>query len=240
MDIFTALASRHSVRAFLPKPVDGDTIQRILDAAGRSPSGTNTQPWLVYVVTGVARDELCKRVLAKRDLEPEREQTGRPFGEYMYYSDPMTEPYISRRRKVGWELYRTLGVAKGDRAGSWAIAGRNYQFFDAPVGLIFTLSKDLEQGSWIDLGIFLQSIMLAAKGCGLDTCAQGAWAMYYDVVRECLGISSREVVVCGMSLGFADPDAPANTVRSEREPIQRFARFIEQVPNDTESTTQGS
>jgi nitroreductase len=228
MDLMEALASRRSARAYLDTPVPDETIERILAAASRAPSGTNTQPWKVYVVSGSARDALCRAACEAREREPHREANHSPFGEYLYYSIPMTEPYYSRRRKVGWELYRLQGVAKGDRKASWTIAGRNFLFFDAPVGLIFTLERVLEKGSWIDLGIFLQSVMLAARSQGLDTCPQGAWAFYYDVVREQLGIPDNEIVVCGMALGFADPAAPANRLRSEREPLSSFVRFVKE------------
>jgi nitroreductase len=234
VDVLEALSSRRSVRAYLDTPVPQGTVESILTAAARAPSGTNTQPWKVYVVSGAARDSLCEAVCAAREREPYREANDRPFGEYLYYSIPMTEPYWSRRRKVGWDLYQRLGVAKGDRKASWRIAGRNFLFFDAPVGLIFTLERVLEKGSWIDIGIFMQSIMLAAREHGLDTCPQGAWAFYYDVVRAQLGIPDNEIVVCGMALGFADPAAPANTLRSEREPLSAFVRFIEHAPRETE------
>ncbi len=239
MDILTAIESRHSVRAFTKEPVSVELLGEILKVARRAPSGTNTQPGRVYVVTGEARDHLCESVLAKREHEPERERNGMPFGEYMYYSNPMTEPYLTRRRTVGWDLYRTLGVQKGDRQESWRLAGRNYQFFDAPAGFIFTLDKALEQGSWIDLGIFMQSIMLAARAYGLHTCAQGAWAMYFDVVRDCLSIPASETVVCGMSIGHRDPDAAANTLRTDRAPVEEIARFVDKVPAGAAASAGG-
>lgn len=216
MNVIDALAARRSIRAFLPDPVDPADVEAILAAAARSPSGTNTQPWKVHVVSGGARDRLCAAVLDQRARTPDREANDRPFGEYLYYSIPMTEPYLSRRRKVGWDMYRTLGVARGDYAESWRIAGRNFTFFDAPVGLIFTLDKVLEKGSWIDLGIYLQSVMLAAHARGLGTCPQGAWAFYYDVVRAQLGIPDSDVVVCGMALGHPDRDAPVNALATDR------------------------
>ncbi len=227
MNVIDALMTRHSVRAFLPDAVPRTKVEQILAAASRAPSGTNTQPWRVYVVTGDVRDELCSQVLACREADPEREQHDRPFGEYMYYPFPVPEPYLARRRKLGWDMYQALGVARGDRQGSRHAAGRNFEFFGAPVGLIFTLEKVLEKGSWVDLGIFIQSVMLAARAYGVDTCAQGAWAQYYDVVRDCLGIPDSEIVVCGMSMGHADTSAPVNAIRSEREPLEQFVRFVE-------------
>lgn len=231
MDVIEALHERRSTRVFTDEAVPREVVEKILRAAGRAPSGTNTQPWKVYVVVGAARDALCGRVLAKRAEEPWREGRDQPFGEYLYYPIPIGEPYLGRQRMVGWELYSRMGVQRGDRAASHAAAGRNYRFFDAPVGMIFTLDRALEKGSWIDLGIFLQSIMLAALSLGYDTCPQGAWAQYHDVVRDTLAIPAAEVVVCGMSLGVGSRDAPANAWRSEREAVESFAVFVEQVPN---------
>ncbi|WP_127088377.1 nitroreductase [Aquabacter cavernae] len=231
------IRGRHSVRAFRDTRVERDVIQRILATAACSPSGTNMQPWQVYVLTGDARDALVERVTAVRAREPERERGPEPFGEYNYNPEPLEEPYRGRRKAVGWSLYSLLGIAKGDRAASWEAAGRNFEFFGAPVGLIFTLDRYLGMGSWLDLGIFMQSIMLAARGEGLDTCCQAAWRHYHDIVREVAPISDQEIVVCGMSLGHADPAAIANQLRSEREPVEAFARFVTAAPSAKHHTT---
>jgi nitroreductase len=215
------------MRAFLNKDVDLSVLRQILQAASHSPSGTNTQPWNVVVLTGEARRHLCERVSQVRADQPERERGGNVEGEYKYYSQPMTEPYLSRRRKVGWDMYQALGIQKGDMEGSWAAAGRNYLFFDAPVGLIFTLERVLEKGSWIDMGVFLQSVMIGARHFGLDTCAQGAWARYHDIIRVELGIPQDQVIVCGMALGYADADAPVNRIGAERVSVESFARFLD-------------
>jgi nitroreductase len=221
------LMGRRSVRAFLDTPVDRAAVEEILSLAARAPSGTNMQPWRVYIIAGDARSELTRRVAAKRLLEPERERGPQPFGEYDYNPEPLAEPYKSRRSKVGWDLYRLLDIAKGDRQASWIAAGRNFEFFGAPVGLIFTIDRYLQRGSWLDYGIFLQSIMLAARDFGLHTCCQAAWRHYHDIIRTVAPIPDDEIVVCGMSLGFADPDAPANRLRSDREPVERFACFVD-------------
>lgn len=214
------------MRAYLDKPVDPSTVHAILEAASHAPSGTNTQPWSVVVVAGDVRERLCRRVGAERDANPARERAGNVEGEYKYYAEPMTEPYLSRRRKVGWDMYNALGVRKGDMQGSWAAAGRNYQFFDAPVGLFFMLERVLEKGSWIDIGVFIQSVMIGARHFGLDTCAQGAWARYHDIIREELEIPAAHVIVCGMAMGYADLSAPVNRIPSERAPVETFARFL--------------
>jgi nitroreductase len=229
MSVIDLLHKRRSVRGFLNTPVSKQAIVDLLQAAARSPSGTNMQPWRVYVLTGEAKDRLTPEVLVKRELEPHREKLPKPFGEYDYNPEPLFEPFLSRRRTVGFGLYQILGVAKGDRAASWVVAGRNFEFFGAPVGLIFTIDRSLQQGSWLDYGIFLQSLMLAANDAGLATCAQAAWRHYHDIIRSLFAVPENEIVVCGMSLGYADMDAPANKLVTEREPVEGFTRFIETV-----------
>lgn len=226
MSVIDLLHKRRSIRSFHSTPVSKETIVKLLEAAARSPSGTNMQPWRVYVLTGEAKDELVRDVLAKREVEPHREKPPKPFGEYDYNPEPLFEPFLTRRRTVGFSLYQILGVAKGDRAASWIVAGRNFEFFGAPVGLIFTIDRSLQQGSWLDYGIFLQSLMLAANDAGLGTCAQAAWRHYHDIIRPLCNIPENEIVVCGMSLGYADMDAPVNKLVTEREPVEGFARFI--------------
>jgi nitroreductase len=223
--ITEAVLSRRSVRGFSDHPVPRAILEDILTIAARAPSGVNHQPWRAHVVTGTIKDELSRKVLALRDLEPDRETHPKRFGEYDYYPAPLPEPYLSRRRKVGWDLYRYLGVVKGDREGTWKASGRNYSFFGAPVGIIFTIDKTLEQGSWLDYGMFIQSIMLVAREFGLDSCAQGAWCHYYDVIREHLAIPPTQMVVCGMSLGYADPKAPTDPLRTERMALHEFVTF---------------
>ncbi|MDA9529032.1 nitroreductase [Bradyrhizobium sp. CCBAU 25338] len=230
MSVVEILHRRRSVRGFLPKPVPRETIAKLLEAAARSPSGTNMQPWRVYVLTGPAKERLTRDVLKMRELEPHREKPPKPYGEYDYNPEPLFEPYLTRRRTVGFALYQLLGVERGDRSASWAMAGRNFEFFGAPVGLIFTIDRSLQQGSWLDYGIFLQSFMLAAHDYGLETCAQAAWRHYHDVIRPLCGLPEREIVVCGMSLGYADESAPSNKLITEREPVENFATFVE-LPN---------
>ncbi len=226
MRVIELLHRRRSVRSFLDTPVSKQTIVELLGAAARSPSGTNMQPWRVYVLMGEAKDRLTREVMARRELEPHRERPPKPFGEYDYNPEPLFEPFLTRRRTVGFGLYNLLGVARGDRVASWAVAGLNFAFFGAPVGLIFTIERSLQQGSWLDYGIFLQSLMLAAGDLGLDTCAQAAWRHYHDIIRSQLDLPQNEIVVCGMSLGYGDMDAPANKLVTEREPVERFATFV--------------
>lgn len=227
-----ALAARRSVRAYLDRSVSREVVEEILSAASRAPSGTNMQPWRVYVVAGEAKAQLCKTVLERRAAEPHRERRPNPYGEYLYNPEPLFDPFLERRRRVGWELYRIMGVAKGDRAASWRESRRNFEFFGAPVGMIFTIDRRLTAGSFLDYGIFLQSIMLAAQDYGLDTCAQAAWRHYHDVLRARLRLPLDEIVVCGMALGYADLAVPANALRSEREPVSSFSCFFEELPEE--------
>jgi nitroreductase len=219
-----AITSRRSIRAFLPTPVPRRVLEDILQVAARAPSGTNTQPWRVYVLTGAAKESLSAKLRAAYDDPAER---ARHTEEYAYYPTEWVPPYIDRRRKVGWDLYGLLGIAKTDKAGMHAQHRRNYDFFGAPVGLMFTIERVMRQGSWLDFGMFLQSLMIAARGRGLDTCPQAAFTQFHRIVIEHVGAAAGEQLVCGMSLGHADPQAIENTLVTERESVSRFARFIE-------------
>jgi nitroreductase len=222
-----AITSRRSVRAFLPTAVPRETVEAILAVAARAPSGVNTQPWKVTVLTGAAKDELSRRILAAHDANAAAGSTGADVGEYDYYPTEWVPPYIDRRRKIGWDLYGLLGIGKGDKARMHAQHGRNYTFFDAPVGLIFTIDRILRQGSWLDYGMFLQNVMTAARGRGLDTCPQAAFIGFHQVIADVLKLPASEMVVCGMSLGHADESAPENQLVTVREPVAQFARFVE-------------
>ena len=213
--------SRHSIRGFLPTKVEIGVVEQILETAKRAPSGTNMQPWKTYVVTSNALKRLSKAVLdAHNDPEFQRQSP------YKYYPERFVEPYLSRRRKIGWDLYGLLGIEKGDKEKMHRQHGRNYLFFDAPVGMIFTIDETLEIGSWLDYGMFLQNIMISARGHGLDTCAQAAFAPFHQVIRPQLNIPDSEVVICGMSLGYADMTLKENSLVSERSPLKEYATFF--------------
>ena len=219
-----AITTRRSLRAFLPTTVPRQTIEDILAVASRAPSGTNTQPWKVYVLTGQSRAELSRKILAAHDDPVERATHSE---EYAYYPSEWISPFSDRRRKVGWDLYSLLDIAKTDKARMHAQHGRNYEFFGAPVGLMFTMDRVMRQGSWLDYGMFVQNIMIAARARGLDTCPQAAFTQYHRIISEHIGAGANEQVVCGMSLGFADPDAIENTLVTERDPVSAFARFLD-------------
>jgi len=219
-----AIASRHSIRAYLPTEVPRDVIGEILAVASRAPSGTNTQPWKVWVLTGQSKKALSARILAAHNDSAER---ARHTEEYAYYPTEWRSPYVDRRRKVGWDLYGLLGIGKADKARMHEQHGKNYDFFGAPVGMIFTIDRVMQQGSWLDYGMFLQNIMVAARARGLDTCSQAAFTQYHRLIAEVLELPADQMVVCGMSLGHADPAAVENTLVTEREPVSGFARFLD-------------
>jgi nitroreductase len=220
-----AIATRQSIRAFLPTSVPRATILEILQLAARAPSGTNTQPWKATVLTGAAKQRLTDAILAVYNDPDQRKQHTE---EYAYYPTQWVDPYLARRRKIGWDLYGLLGIGREDKAKMHAQHGRNYVFFDAPVGIIFTIDRIMEQGSWLDFGMFLQNVMIAARARGLDTCPQAAFTPFHRVIAHELKLAEHEMVVCGMSLGYADMTKIENTLMTERESVSAFARFIDE------------
>ncbi len=218
--VLHAVSSRRSIRGFRDTPVPRATVAAILEASARAPSATNTQPWRVHVLTGGSRSRLVDAIMAERSFG-----AAEPAPEYPYYAPDMPEPYLSRRRAVGWQLYGLLGIAKGDRAGARAWHDQNFRFFGAPVGMIFTLDRRLGLGAYLDLGMFMQNIMVAARGFGLDTCPQAAFAGYHATIRRELALAAEDLVLCGMALGWAEPDAVANTLVAERAVLDDYAVF---------------
>ena len=218
-DVAAALATRRSVRGFTSQPIERGVIEQILTLASRAPSMTNTQPWRVHVLTGAARDRLCTEILGAHEADHH------PAIEYEYYPREWKEPYLGRRRQIGWALYGLLGIGKGDREGTKRQAGRNFDFFGAPVGMMITIDRDLGLGSWLDLGMFLENIMIAARGAGLDTCPQAAFANYHEIIRRQLAIPANELVVCGLALGYEDKAEKANELVAPRETPQAFTIF---------------
>lgn len=222
-DVFEALTTRRSVRGFLTdKPVPRETVEQILNLAARAPSGTNIQPWKIHVTTGGARDRLVKRLM-------DDFQQGAPNfnDDFQYYPAEWTEPYITRRRKLGKDLYTLAGVPKGDKEAMAKQMGKNYTFFGAPVGLILTMDRAMGTGGWVDVGTFLMGILIAARGFGLHTCPQQAFSGYHKLIREELNIPESEIVVCGVALGYEDTSVPENALQTEREPVANFAQFHE-------------
>src|SRR5574343_1154873 len=219
-----AITSRRSIRAYLPQEVAREDIEQLLQVAGRAPSGTNTQPWKVYVLTGQRKAQLSAAILAAHN---DPAVAAQHTEEYAYYPRQWVSPFIERRRKVGWDLYALLGLTRDNKAGMAAQHGKNYDFFGAPVGLIFTIDRIMGQGSWLDYGMFLQNVMVAARARGLDTCPQAAFTQYHRIITEQLQLPDQETVVCGMALGYADHSKVENSLQTERMALQEFVKFVE-------------
>ena len=223
-----AITSRQSMREFLPKPVPREILTHLLEVASRAPSGTNTQPWKVYVLQGASRDTLVSKICTAHDaLRANPALAAEYKEEYDYYPEKWVSPYIDRRRENGWGLYGLLGIEKGDKEKMHAQHQRNFCFFDAPVGLMFTLDRVMGRGSLVDFGMFLQNIMVAARGQGLHTCSQAAWNGYAKLILPFIGAGTDEMLVCGMALGYADETALINTYRTSRVSADEFTTWLD-------------
>ncbi len=222
-----AIEGRRSIRAFTPQPVPRALLEHILSVARRAPSGTNTQPWRVYVLQGQSRDALVQKTCAAHDAMRANPGLAAQYTEeYDYYPDKWVSPYIDRRRENGWGLYGLLGIGKADKDRMHAQHQRNFRFFDASVGLMFTVDRVMGRGSLLDYGMFLQNIMASARSHGLDTCPQAAWNGFASIILPHIGAAEGEMLVCGMSLGYADPDEPVNTFHTPRQATESFTRWL--------------
>jgi nitroreductase len=223
----TAITSRRSMRAFSPQVVSRQTLTELLQVASRAPSGVNTQPWKVYVLQGDSRDALVNKVCAAHDaIRADPGMAAQYPEEYDYYPKQWASPYIDRRRENGWGLYGLLGIGKGDKDKMHAQHQRNFRFFDAPVGLMFTIDRVLGRGSLLDYGMFLQTIMIAARSRGLHTCPQAAWNGFAKIILPHIGAGANEMLVCGMSVGYADESALVNTFDTPRVPVDAFTHWL--------------
>lgn len=220
MDILDALKQRISTRAFLDKPVSEATIRAILDDARWAPSGGNLQPWKVHVVTGEAKQAIIEAVKAKLETDPFGDENAFPV-----YPEKLWEPYRSRRYTVGEQMYDILQIPREDKAGRLGQVLKNFEFFGAPAGLFFTIDPKMNPNQWAHLGMFIYAVTLAAEGHGLATCMQEAWTRFTKTVGSALELPDNEQVYCGMSLGYADPDAPLNSMRTERAELDKIATF---------------
>jgi nitroreductase len=228
LSVDTAIESRFSCRAFLPKPVPRETIEGILRVARRAPSGTNCQPWKVYVLHGASRNSLVEKVCAAHDaIYANPALAAEHRDAYDYYPEQWVSPYIDRRRENGWGLYGLLGIAKGEKDKMHAQHHRNFQFFGAPVGFMFTLDRVMGRGSLVDYGMFLENIMVAARARGLHTCPQAAWLGYTKIILPHIGAGPNEMLVCGMSIGWADEKEKVNTFHTPRVPVEEFTRWLD-------------
>src|SRR5690606_26176303 len=210
------------------QPVARELIEAVLDVARRAPSGTNTQPWKVYVLQGASRDALVEKVCAAHDAMYANPALAAEYREeYDYYPEKWVSPYIDRRRENGWGLYGLLGITKGDKDKMHAQHQRNFRFFDAPVGLMFTLDKVMGRGSLVDYGMFMENLMIAARGHGLHTCPQAAWNGFANMILPHIGAQDNEMLVCGMALRYATPDDKGNDFYTPREPVASFTRWLD-------------
>ena len=223
-----AICTRRSMRAFTPKPVARADLEHILQVASRAPSGTNCQPWKVYVLQGDTRKALVEKACAAHDaLRADPTLAEQYQEEWDYYPQKWVSPYIDRRRENGWGLYGLLGIGKADREQMHVQHQRNFRFFDAPVGLMFTVDRVMGPGSLVDYGGFMQSIMLSARGLGLHTCPQAAWNGFSSIVMPLIGAGPQEMLVCGMALGYADDSALVNTFDTPRVPVKDFSHWLD-------------
>ena len=223
-----AICSRHSVRAFLDTPIETQVIKDILAVASRAPSGTNTQPWKVYVVTGTKRAEMIDRVCTAQIEIFQKPELAEQYQEtFAYYPETWISPFIDRRRENGWGLYGLLGIQKTEREKMAAQQLRNFQLFDAPVALCFTVNKIMGIGAKMDISMMIQNVMIAAKARGLDTCPQAAWNHFHAIVLDVLDAPENEDLVCTVALGYADPNHIVNTFITPREPVENFTVFVE-------------
>lgn len=223
-----AITSRMSVRAFTKQPVERATIEHLLQLASRAPSGTNCQPWRVYVLQGTSQARLVEQVCtAHNAIRANPALAAEYVEEYDYYPQKWVSPYIDRRRENGWGLYGLLDIGKADKDKMHAQHQRNFRFFDAPVGLMFTVNKVLGRGSLVDYGAFLENIMVAARGHGLHTCPQAAWNGFAKIILPHIGAGPDEMLVCGMALGYADESALVNTFHTPRVPAKDFTTWLE-------------
>lgn len=221
MDVIDAMRGRISVRAYLDKPVSRQTLEQVLEAARWAPSGTNTQPWRVVAASGAVRQRIADALVAQVAAG------GAPSAHYDYYPDTFVEPYKGRRWRCGMQLYGALGIAADDKPARQRAMLRNFEFFGAPLGLFFYIDRAMAQGSWVDMGMFLQNVMLAARGVGLETCPQFALAMYPDVVARHVDAPAGHDLVCGLSMGYGDPDAPVNRYRTDRMAVDEFLTWAD-------------
>ena len=218
MSASEAIASRRSIRAFTDEPVNDELIRTILSDAARAPSGTNIQPWNVIVLQGESRNDLVDVVEAAFDV-------GDRTSQEEYYPTEFVEPYLARRRKIGWDMYGLLGIERGQHDKMAAQHRKNYEFFGAPVGMFFMLHKTMQSGGWMDLGLYMGNIMTLAREHGLHTCPQAAWQEFGHIVHQHLQLPDDQAMVVGMALGYEDTDAIVNTLTTERAALSEFVEF---------------
>jgi nitroreductase len=223
MNVHEALASRHSVRDFLPTPVPGEVIRRVLTAAARAPSGGNVQPWHIDVVAGERLDEL--KALMRRRLQQVAAGDDAERPEYDIYPKELVAPYRDYRFQLAEAMYATMGIPREDKAARLKWFARNFQFFGAPMALFCSIDRRMGPPQWSDLGMLLQSVMLLLREEGLDSCPQECWSVYPQTIGRFIGLPAERMLFCGMSIGHANPEHPVNRLVSQRADLSQFATF---------------
>ena len=221
MKVSEAITSRITTRAFLDKPVSGEVLRQILETAKRAPSGGNLQPWRVWVLGGAEMVRFKALIKEKAAASPRGEGS-----EYHIYPPELKEPYKARRFKCGEDLYATINITREDKFGRLMQFARNFDFFGAPAAFFFAIDRQMQQGQWADLGMFMQSIMLLAREHGLATAPQEAWAVWYKTIGEFFSIPSEFMLFCGMAIGYMDEGHPINRLRTDRAPLDEFVTFV--------------
>lgn len=221
MHVDEALRTRISIRAYADKPVERSLVEDVLEQARWSPSGGNLQPWKVIVVAGQARQAVVDLATSRLMADPTGEGEEVPV-----YPKPLWEPYRTRRYKIGEDMYALLGIPRDDKPARYAWVARNYQFFGAPVGLFFIIDRGMGKGQWAHLGMFMQSVALAATARGLGTCMQESWGMVRKSLHAHFELPEDELLYCGMAMGWPDEEAPVNELRSDRVEVSEFATFV--------------
>ncbi len=221
MDVIKAIKTRRSIRSFKKKKVLLSEIKKILELASLSPSGSNTQPWNVHVLYGNSLKKFTEEMVNEfikngKNLKLER----------LNYMEKYRSPYLERRRKVGWDLYSLLDIKKGDYKKTLEFHSQNYRFFNAPIGLIFSIEKDLGWMSWLDYGMFMQNISLVCRSFGLHSCPQAAWGLVYKKANKLLKLDKNYTVHCGMAIGYSNDKKKVNNLKTEREKIDNFCKFL--------------
>jgi len=220
MNVTDALYKRTSIRAFTDQVVTEEMVREIIDAARWAPSGGNLQGWKIIVVSGAEKDACISLAQNTLAANPRGEVGDKPI-----YPAELGEPYRSRRFKVGEDMYALLGIGRDDKGARFANLAKNYTFFGAPVGMFFVIDNCMGHGQWAHLGMLMQSICLAATERGLATCMQEAWGMVRTSLHTHFALPANEMIYCGLALGYPDPNAPVNALRSDRASVDEITTF---------------
>ncbi len=221
MEVFEAVNSRIACRWFLDKSVDQDVVRDLIKGAARAASNSNLQPWNVYAVTGEPLKEIKRQ--AANAIQNDDWDTLET--ELAIFPENLWEPYFSRRFQMGAQLYGALGTTRENRAGRFEQIKRSYQFFNAPVGLFITIDRGMGPIQWADLGGYINTLAILARGYGLDTCPQVAWIRLYKLVGDFVNLPADQMLYCGMGIGYRDPSRPVNQFRTERAELDEFCSF---------------